>query len=140
MENSGLLRHQIINNLIDQRTEKVADAAVILWEQMATQIILIIGQGGFNSLYERSLFLTQSTFPWFSANSTTSPLGQRFADLKKCFEGQPPVQAREANSLLLITFTDILASLIGEQLTTSILRSSWGNSALVGPGKEFKNE
>ncbi|HEY8095012.1 MAG TPA: hypothetical protein VIE65_02825 [Methylobacter sp.] len=140
MENSSLLRHKIINSLMAQRTEKVADAAIIIWEQMATQIILIIGQGGFNSLYERSLFLTQSTFPWLSANSTASPTGQRFADLRKSFEGQSPVQVCEANSLLLITFTDILASLIGEQLTTSILRSSWGNSALVGLGKEFKNE
>jgi len=141
MENSSLLRHQIISNLIDQRTEKVADAAVILWEQMAAQIISIIGEGGFNSLYDRSLFLTQSTFPWLSANSTASSTGQRFAELKKSFEVQSPGQAREANSLLLITFTDILAaSLIGEQLTTSILRTSWTNDALVSPGKEFKNE
>lgn len=41
-------------------------------------------------------------------------------------EGQAPAQASEANSLLMITFTDILASLIGEQLTTSILRLAWG--------------
>jgi hypothetical protein len=140
MENSSLLRRQIINNLMDQHTVKVADAAINLWEQMATQIISIVGEGGFNSLYERSLFLTQSTFPWLSENSTASPTGQRFAELKKSFEGQSPVQASEANSLLLITFTDILASLIGEQLTTSILRSSWGNDASDSPGKEFKNE
>lgn len=140
MENSNLLRHKIINNLMIKRTEKVADAAIILWEQMAAQIILIIGQGGFNSLYERSLFLTQSTFPWLSANSAASPTGQRFAELKKSFEEQSPAQAREANSLLLMTFTDILASLIGERLTASILRSAWGNDASDKSGKEFKNE
>ena len=55
-------------------------------------------------------------------------------------EGQTPVQASEANSLLLITFTDILASLIGEQLTTRILCSAWGNDAQDRPDKEFKNE
>lgn len=140
MENLSLLRHRIINHLTAKRTEKVADAAVILWEQMAAQIILIIGQGGFNSLYGRSLFLTQSTFPWLSADSTASQTGQRFAELKKSLEGQSLMQARKANSLLLITFTDILASLIGEQLTTNILRSSWGNGALASSDKEFKNE
>ncbi len=140
MENSSLLRHQIINNLMDQHTENVADAAIILWEQIASQIILIVGQGGFDSLYARSLFLTQSTFPWLSANSTETQTEQWFAQLKKSLEGQSPVQAREANSLLLMTFTDILASLIGEKLTVSILHSSWGNDASDSPDKELKNE
>jgi hypothetical protein len=48
-------------------------------------------------------------------------------------EGQTPAQASEANRLLLITFTDILAALIGEQLTTSILRLAWGSEELL-PG------
>lgn len=140
MENSSLLRHRIINNLMAQHTENVADTAIILWEQMASQIILIVGQGGFNSLYARSLFLTQSTFPWLSANSTETQTEQWFTELKKSLEGQSPVQAREANSLLLMTFTDILASLIGEKLTISILHSSWGDNASDSPGKELKNE
>ena len=120
--------------------ENVVDAAIKLWEQMATEIISIVGESGFNSLYSRSIFLTQSTFPWVTA-STKSPLtDQRFAELKMNFEGQTPAQAIEANSLLLITFTDILASLIGEQLTNTILRSAWGNDATGRTNKEFKNE
>ena len=120
--------------------ENVVDAAIKLWEQMATEIISIVGESGFNSLYSRSIFLTQSTFPWVAA-STQSPLtNQRFAELKMNFEGQTPAQAIEANSLLLITFTDILASLIGEQLTNTILRSAWGNDATSKTNKEFQNE
>ena len=56
------------------------------------------------------------------------------------FEGKTAGQASEANNLLLITFTDILASLIGEKLTTTILYSAWGNDASGGTSKEFKNE
>lgn len=138
MENSSLLRHQIINKLMAPHAEKVADAAINLWEQMATQIISIVGEGGFNSLYARSLFLTQSTFPWLLADSPSSQAGQRFEKLKISLEGQSPVQAHEANSLLLMTFTDILASLIGERLTTSILCSAWGNDASGRFGKEFQ--
>lgn len=140
METIDLLRHQIIKNLMAQHTEKVEDAAIDLWEQMATKIVSIVGEGGFNSLYARSVFLTQSTFPWLIAGSLSSQTDHRFAELKMSFEGQTPAQASEANSLLLITFTDILASLIGEQLTTSILRSAWGNDASNKPCKEFKNE
>jgi len=140
METIDLLRHQIIKNLMAQHTEKVEDAAIDLWERMATQIVSIVGEGGFNSLYARSVFLTQSTFPWLTAGSLSSQTDHRFAELKMSFEGRTPAQASEANSLLLITFTDILASLIGEQLTTSILRSAWSYDASDRPCKEFKNE
>ncbi len=140
MEANDLLRHQIIKNFMAQHNEKVADAAINLWEQLATQIISIVGEGGFNSLYARSVFLTQSTFPWLAASSASPQADQRFANLKMSLEGQMPALASEANSLLLITFTDILTSLIGEQLTTSILRSAWGDDASDRVGKEFKNE
>lgn len=150
METGSLLRHQIIENHMAQHTEKVADAAIDLWEPMATQIISIVGEGGFNSLYARSVFLTQTTFPWLAASSLGCPdkslsstppqTDRRFAKLKMSLEGQAPAQVIEANNLLLITFTDILASLIGEQLTTSILRSAWSDEASDRAGKELKNE
>jgi len=123
-----------------QRTEKVAGAAIILWEQMATQIISIVGEGGFNSLYARSVFLTQSTFPWLADCSLSSLADHRFAELKMNFERQTSPHIKEVNSLLLITFTDILASLIGEPLTTNILCTAWGNDASDIVDKEFKNE
>lgn len=140
MEPSDLLRHQIIESLVAQRTEKVADAAITLWEQMAAEIISIIGEGGFNSLYARSIFLTQSTFPWLAAGTLPPQADHQFAELKSSFAGQTPAQACAGNSLLLITFTDILASLIGEQLTTGILRSAWGNDTSNKTDKELNNE
>ncbi|MGZ8927565.1 MAG: hypothetical protein ACXW03_03800 [Methylobacter sp.] len=141
METSApLLRQQIIERLLTQHTEKVADAAIILWEQLATQIISIVGEGGFNSLYARSAFLTQSTFPWFAGPSLSPQTDDRFEKLKMSLEAQMPAPASEANSLLLITFTDILASLIGEELTSSILLSAWGNNASDWASEESKND
>ena len=142
METSDILRQKIIKSLIAQPTEKVADSAIDLWEQLAAQIISIVGEGGFNSLYARSVFLTQSTFPWLPACSLSSQThhDHRFAELKASFEAQTSAQADAANSQLLIVFTDILASLIGEDLTNRMLRSAWGNDASYKAGKEFKNE
>ena len=140
METSDILRQQKIKSLIAQPTEKVADAAIDLWEQLAAQIISIVGEGGFNSLYMRSVFLTQSTFPWLSAVSLSPQTDQRFTDLKISLEGQTPEQVSAANSHLLITFTDILATLIGEQLTIRLLRSAWGEDPSEKPGKELQNE
>lgn len=140
METNCLLRHNIIKDRIAMNPEKVVDVAIRLWEQMATEIISIVGESGFNSLYSRSIFLTQSKFPWVGTSLKPPLTDQRFAELKIDFEGQTPAQASEANCLLLITFTDILASLIGEQLTTTILSSAWGNNASGKISKEFQNE
>ncbi len=140
MENSDLLRHMLIKSLMAQHTEDVADAAIDLWEPMAAQIISVVGESGFISLYARSVFLTQTSFPWLAASSQLSQSDHRFAELKMSLKDKTPTQVSEANSLLLITFTDILATLIGEQLTTSILRSAWGNNTPDRADKEFKDE
>jgi len=141
METSDLLRHQIINSLVAQHTEKVADAAINLWELLASQIIAVVGEVGFDSLYARSVFHTRIIFPWLAAGALPPQADQRFAGLKVSLEKQTAAQASEANRLLLITFTDILSSLIGERLTTSILRSAWSSEKLLsGHPKEFKNE
>ncbi|MFO7543714.1 MAG: hypothetical protein R6W97_13035 [Thiobacillus sp.] len=140
METRDPQRHRLIESLMARHPEKVADAAIGLWEKMATQIISIVGEDGFNSLYARSVFLAQPTFPWLTTSSLSQPDDQRFAELKKSLEGQTPSQAREANSLLLLTFTGILAALIGEPLTTRILCSAWGDDASTSTRKEFKHE
>lgn len=129
MTTTGMsLRHEMINGIMAQHTE--VDAAIDLWEQMATQLIAIVGEDGFNSLFARSVFLTQSTFPWLAAPASRAD--HRFADLKTSLEGQTPAQAVKASRSLLITFTDILASLIGEQLTNNILSMAWGIETLLG--------
>lgn len=139
-EASDLLRHQIIASLMARHTERVADAATTLWEKLATEIISIVGEGGFDALYARSLFLTQSTFPWIAVGSLPLQTDSRFAALAVSLSDQTPEQAGAANRLLLITFTDIVASLIGEQLTTGILRTAWGDNASDKTSKEFKHD
>lgn len=140
MDTSDLLRHQIIKSHMARQTGQVAAAAIRLWAQMAIQIIGIVGEGGFNALYARSVFLAQSRFPWLAVSAQSPLADHRFAELKNQLEGQPPAQASEANVLLLITFTDILASLIGEQLTVTILRSAWGHEIMDVVGKGLEND
>lgn len=121
-------------------TVNVVDAAIGYWSRMATQIISIIGDGGFDSLYARSVFLSQSAYPWLAASSGAAQTANRFADLKNSLEAQTPALAGEANSLLLITFTDILVSLIGGPLTGRILESAWDIDIQGTADKELINE
>ena len=111
-------------------------AAIGLWNQMADQIIAIVGEAGFDSLFARSLFLTQSTFPWLSVGAASRPSDHRFADLQASLDGTTPELASEANRRLLIIFTDILASLIGEPLTERILNSAWGSDTHYKDNKD----
>ncbi|HEX5338361.1 MAG TPA: hypothetical protein VFW53_07985 [Gallionella sp.] len=140
METSDVLRHQRIKHLVASRTDDAASVSVGLWAQMAVQIVSIIGENGFHSLYARSVLLAQPQFPWLMIDPPLTGDGNRFAELKKCFERQIPAQINEANGLLLITFTDILASIIGEQLTGSILSLAWGNDDAYRADTEFKHE
>ena len=136
MEPSDLNRHQIIERLIQQHTNNVVDGAVNRWELIATQIISIIGYGGFCALYLRSVHLAQATYPWLSGKPLLPQTDDWFEHLKASLEGQTPELASAASNLLLITFTDILASLIGEDLTIRILYSVWSNDAPTQPGVE----
>jgi hypothetical protein len=140
METNNLSRHKAIKALMAREPEKIVDTAINLWGLFARQVIAIVGENGFNALYERSVILTQSSFPWLAAGLLSTQTERLLEELKMSLEGQTPAQAGEANCFLLITFTDILASLIGEDLTSSILHSAWSNNASEKAGMEFNNE
>lgn len=130
-------RHKMIRRAVLQRPDAIVDVTISLWERLASELISIIGEGGFQSLYARSVHLTRAAFPWIALDHSGTDADSRFADLSMSLEGRDFTEASEASMALLITFIDILALLIGEHLTTSILRSAWGDEALNIAGKEF---
>ena len=135
-----MLREQKIKNLMARPSAQDASASIQLWHTMATQIISVVGQGGFQSLYSRSIFLTQRTYPWITHLPAGLTTDLSFPTLKACLEERDPTQAHEANTLLMLTFTDLLASLIGEQLTVKLLKAAWGADAADLTDKETENE
>lgn len=140
MSNYELRRHQLIKTLNAQEHDKAADMAIMLWALMAAKIISIIGEKGFQSLYVRSVFLNVQKFSWLAPYNPKSETINQFLELKTCLDLQISEQIKEANIQLLITLTDILASLIGEPLTTNIIYMAWGDLASDIVTKEFDNE
>lgn len=134
----GASRHQSIANLALQFPVAVAGQSVDVWPLLATQIISIVGVGGFDALFARSVFLTQSRFTWLTAECDIPSDELRFAKLTKCLENATPELARAANCDLLITFTDTFASLVGEPLTARVLASAWGAEAEGMVGKDME--
>jgi hypothetical protein len=139
MQIHDLPLRQLIIELTEPDAEKMVATAIERWQLIAAQIISIIGEGGFNSLYERSVILTQSKFPWLLTSGWQPATDQRFIALRASLESQTTALASEANCLLLANFTGILESLIGAQLTTRIFRSTLEKTRHLIE-KELKNE
>jgi hypothetical protein len=118
-------RHEFISGLTSSHKEMAVDEAIQLWQLLASKLILIMGEIGQNALYTRTLCLTQPNFPFLKNASMEYGLDIRLESLKKCLAEQSLVLALQANHQLLVNFTDILATLIGEELTLRILRSAW---------------
>ena len=117
----------------------VADVSIDLWLRLAAELRLLIGDGGFLPLYRRSVQLSAASFPWLLPVSEALPLASgdtRFANLKISIDQQDAREASQASAFLLNTFIDILARLIGETLTTGILRSAWANTPFDPIDKE----
>jgi hypothetical protein len=131
MANIDQLRHQMLTSLSARHSENSVEMAMNLWQSMAIEIMSIIGETGFSSLYARSVYLCRASFPWLAmANANTNSPGEhRFNELREHLESQTLRHAIAANQMLLITFTDLLAKLIGENITISILVSAWGIDA-----------
>lgn len=120
-------RHDIVDKAVMQRPDALVDVTILLWERLAVELISIIGEEGFQSLYARSGHLIIVTYPWLLLDHGSQSSDSRFAGLQMILESRTNNEISAASKALLITFVDILALLIGDLLTASILRSAWIN-------------
>ncbi len=119
--------NSLISRAILRRPESLVDVTVSLWEKLAAELVSLIGDGGFQSVYLRSGALAATRYPWLVLDTSLHQTDLRFAGLRSSLGGQDPTQAGEASIFLLSTFLDILTSLIGELLMTNLLHSAWGD-------------
>lgn len=133
MESVGDRWHQIVKKTFTRHPDDVPRISVVLWERLTTELVSIIGDGGFQSIYSRSIYLTSASFPWVAQvllPPSDEQNGSRFASLGISLQAQDCAKASEASLHLLRTYIDILVLLIGESLTTTILSTAWGNDNL----------
>ena len=127
----------MINSALDQQPEAVVQTTIRLWELLAPELISVIGEGGFTPLYARSIRLGFKQHAWLVPSIARSAGKERFAELRNGLQAQNPAQARQASLDLFAIFLDLLASLIGEELTTHLLHSAWSKETSETPAKDF---
>ena len=96
-----------------------------LWERIAFHLSPLIGVSGFQTLYGRAIHLASPLCPGFSATARGLPTDALFQSLKRDLAALNPGDAERCANVLLNTFTDLVESMIGEQLMAQILRSAW---------------
>ena len=130
-------RHQLVRTTIASREGTPGEVAVELWGRFRGRLSARIGEGGFTTMYTRTLLAARATAP------TLPEPGQPmlwFTDLRTSRDALPQARATEVSILLFITFTDILAVLLGEAMTVGLLLSAWGSAPASGAFTESKHE
>jgi len=120
-------RHQTVQLAIAQRPDAMVNTSIDLWERLASTLVLTIGEVGFQSLFSHSVHTTGRFFPWMMPGHAFHAAESDFVGLRTCLEGHGITESSAASASLLNAFIDTLILLLGEHLTTSILRSAWGN-------------
>lgn len=130
-------RHQMIERAVRSLPAADAEVGVMLWESLAAELSVIIGQRGFESLYSRSLYRAGAHYAWL-ARQPPQASADGFKLLASALKMREPAEAQAASAALLNIFVDTLIILIGELLTNSILRTAWGDDVVNDAGTEHR--
>ena len=103
----------------------IAAAVRLHGERFTQRLAPIIGEGGVTAICDRSLQLTESRFPGLAADRSSDQSTAPFARAQLSLEHQAPAVAANAAVALFTTMSELLISLIGEGLTTRLLREAW---------------
>jgi hypothetical protein len=122
-----------IRTAVAQRTDQFsADATVEVtaatWRLVAAQLAPVIGARGLEVLFSRALHMTSTTYRWLAVSEDRAGSQDPLPSLAQCLARQDPATAAEASYKLLLTFTELLTTLIGESLTTRLLAPVWATA------------
>lgn len=96
-----------------------------LYAALARHLEPLVGAAGVRAIYGRSVHLATSEVPWIAAAGVGGNHEDPVDALRGCLERQDSSTATDGAQILLVTFVDLLARLIGEGLTTRVLAQAW---------------
>ncbi|MFM9428673.1 hypothetical protein RCH10_005136 [Variovorax sp. GrIS 2.14] len=106
----------------------IADAVVTTLRLLHAELSVLVGAQAAAALCSHAMHRTQSEVEWAAPRAAALSESMLLA-LRADLQARTPEQALFAGKTLLFALTDHLKSLIGEPLTTRMLRSAWGTPA-----------
>lgn len=106
------------------RARDLAAAAARVYQKLAGSLSPIVGQVGAHALLSRSIHLATAEHAALAGLARADPASEAVS-LKGRLETLEPEEITEAAVALFATFTGLLASLIGDTLTSRLLEDAW---------------
>ena len=120
---------------MDSGAAVLAAAYFGLWQQTAGQLEPVIGARGVDVLFGRALQLTARRLPWLptdASGNSDAPLQV----IQRCLAGRSAAEARDAGETLLLSFTGLLAGMVGESLTGRLLLGAGWTAGDAQPDRQ----
>lgn len=114
-----------MTNSTDAQNPAPESSELILpWRRIAQQLCPLIGDSGFCALFGRAVHVVGPEHAWLAPQQSCRAPDQLFSLLEERLALVDAGRAAAANEFLLRTFTQLLATLIGEALTQRVLSSA----------------
>ena len=110
----------------DSSAAEIAAACGALWLELEAVLSPIIGPLGVYALGQRSLHLASAEHAWLAARQPGGPARLESALIVSLLAQRCSDDAAAAGNTFLLTFRELLSSLIGASLTERLLRTLWG--------------
>ena len=124
-ESHPLSLNEDMTNSADAQNPAPSSSGLILsWRRIAQQLCPIIGESGFCALFGRAVHVVGPEHAWLAPQQSCRSPEQLFGLLEERMALVDAGRAAAANDTLLRTFTQLLATLIGETLTGRVLSSA----------------
>jgi hypothetical protein len=102
----------------------LAAAAARVYEKLTASLSPIVGQAGIHALLSRSIHLAAAEHASLAGAARADPASQA-ASLQARLQTLDPEEITETAVALFATFTGLLASFIGDTLTSRLLQDAW---------------
>lgn len=111
--------------------ERLIAASARLLGRLAHQIALVIGPLGVEAIFRRAVKLRKSEFAFLDERIIPPERGDSLVEpLRACLQEQEPETIREVSVVVFATFAGLLATVIGDRLTWSLLQQIWPDTLL----------
>ena len=107
-------------------SESLAAASAELLDRLSVRLSEVIGPAGVQAIFLRAVKLRKPEFPFLEERIVPQGSGQGLAEsLRAHLQRQEPEAIQEASVILFATFAGLLATVIGDRLTRSLLQQIW---------------
>ena len=113
--------------------EQIAEAVVAVWRDIDKALSPVFGSLGVAALYNRSLEITRTEFPWLVSAHNGALAAMDLTALQRLLQQQNATDAGAAGSAMFQAFWQLLASLVGASLTDRLLGSVGPHSTAETP-------